>query len=63
MCDYRPIDDCNCIHKEKKSNRRCNNCGERLTDNSPNWFQCSDYCQAQVRERYEEKRKQEEGGW
>lgn len=36
--------------KEKKTDRFCNNCGRRLTENAPNWFQCSTVCS---RERYE----------
>ena len=39
---------CTC---EKKTDRRCNNCGQRLTENSPNWFQCSEACRAAVWER------------
>ncbi len=29
---------------ERKTNRRCNWCGEPLNENSPNWFQCSEKC-------------------
>lgn len=30
--------------KEEKTDRFCNNCGYRLLENSPNWFQCSEGC-------------------
>ncbi len=36
---------CEC---EKKTDRFCNNCGERLTEDAPNWFQCSEACRKEV---------------
>ena len=40
---------CECP-KPKKTDRICNNpgCGRRLTEDSPNWFQCSEECRQQV---------------
>lgn len=47
--------------EESKTDRRCNNpeCGKRLTEDAPNWFQCSEDCRRAVWKLTEERRARE----